>query len=306
VFESFFGIIARQGQGMQDFSAKLRIWGTQTTARPKQEDWTLAGPHYSDDFATLLACQEGMRCRHRMADGVEPFSLQWFMEIETVRHSRQGKWLPSLLEFSKHRGETLLGIGAGLGTDWVQYARHGAEVIACCPSAENLAVVRRNFQLRGLAAKSLLVAEPTALPLESGSIDVACLTWPLGEQGGFQAVVNELYRVLKPGGKILALAPAKYDIDFWFRVCVPWHTGRGGEGVGIHRFGQTRFSGRTLGKLFSCFHESRVYKRHLRRAEVPHVWRWMPMPLLQRLMGRVLVYKGFKPLSAAISDLAAA
>jgi hypothetical protein len=47
--------------------------------------------------------------------------------------------------------------------------------------------------------------------------------------------------------------------------------------------------------------EHRVYKRHLRRSDVPHLWRWLPLPLLARLIGRVLVMKAFKPLSAAMT-----
>jgi hypothetical protein len=39
---------------------------------------------------------------------------------------------------------------------------------------------------------------------------------------------------------------------------------------------------------------------------VPHIWRWAPLSILERLMGRILVLKAFKPLSAAISTTAAA
>src|SRR5438874_9234393 len=72
------------------------------------------------------------------SDGAEPFSLQWFLQIEHERHQRRARWIPRLLEFSKHSGETLLCIGGGLGTDWVQFARHGAVVVVCCASAEDL------------------------------------------------------------------------------------------------------------------------------------------------------------------------
>jgi len=61
------------------------------------------------------------------------------------------------------------------------------------------------------------------------------------------------------------------------------------------------FTSRTLKQLFSRFAEHRVYKRHLRRAEVPHLLRWLPLPVLERLIGRVLILKAFKPLSAAVS-----
>src|SRR5262249_47481325 len=134
---------------------------------------------------------------------------------------RQGRWIPRLLEFAKHSGETLLGLGNGLGTDWLQYARHGAAVVVCNPSSDQLGLIRRNFELRGLSGR-FLQAPPTSLPLESASVDVACLINLLNEVEDPAAVVQEVYRVLKPGGKALALTAARYDVDYWSRTCFPW------------------------------------------------------------------------------------
>ena len=110
--------------------------------------------------------------------------------------------------------------------------------------------------------------------------------------------------MLKPGGKVLAVAPTRYDIDFWFNACFPWQRWFARKRRGSA--GEVRFTGRSLRRLFRRFVEHRIHKRHLRRKEVPHIWRWMPLPLLERLMGRVLVLKAFKPLSAAIPLRAAA
>src|SRR5690349_4594563 len=52
----------------------------------------------------------------------EPYTRPWFEQIEKKRYARQGYWIPKVLEFGRHRGETLLGLGEGLGTDWLQYA----------------------------------------------------------------------------------------------------------------------------------------------------------------------------------------
>src|SRR5207245_6412006 len=92
--------------------------------------------------------------RH-LEEATEAYSLQWFLNIEAQRHTRQGRWIPRLMEFAKHSGETLLGLGNGLGTDWLQYARDGARVVGCSPSAPDLALVRRNFELRGLGGRFL-------------------------------------------------------------------------------------------------------------------------------------------------------
>ena len=59
-------------------------------------------------------------------------------------------------------------------------------------------------------------------------------------------------------------------------------------------------------RLFERFNERSIYQRHLRRSDIPHVWRWILLPILQRIMGRYLVVKAFKPLVAAIPVRAAA
>jgi SAM-dependent methyltransferase len=284
------------------YSSKLQLWEGCVPARLKAQppDRGLAGPHHPEQFAERLFAAEALQDLRGGREGAEPFSLQWFLDAEHVRLGRHGRWVPRLLEFAKHRGEVLLGLGNGLGTDWAQYARHGAEVIACSPSAEQLALVRRNFELRGLGG-AFLHASPTALPLETATVDVACVSNLLHQVEGPQAVVEEVYRVLKPGGKVLALAPARYDVDFWCRRCLPWYAWRKRP----DRAG-TRYSGRGLRRLFGRFVEPRVYKRHLRRSEVPHLWRWLPLPLLERLYGHFLVIKAFKPLSAAVAAQLAA
>src|SRR5262249_18221698 len=161
------------------------------------------GPRTPGQFAERLYVSETLSAAQRPAGASEPYSLQWFLEIESQRHGRRGSWIPRLLEFAKHSGETLLGLGDGLGTDWIQYARHGAHVIVCASAADQLALVRRNFELRGLPGR-FLAARPSCLPLEASSIDVVSLSGLLDEVADPQAVVGEVYRVLKPGGKVLA------------------------------------------------------------------------------------------------------
>jgi ubiquinone/menaquinone biosynthesis C-methylase UbiE len=280
------------------YSSKLQLWEGWLPARrrgPAPPERVLAGPHHPEQFAERLFAAEALQDARPGRDGAEPFTLQWFLDVENVRLGRHGRWVPRLLEFAKHRGEVLLGLGNGLGTDWAQYARNGAEVVVCSPSAEQLGLVRRNFGLRGLGG-AFLHSSPAALPLESATIDVACVSNLLHEVEDPRAAVEEVYRVLKPGGKVLALAPARYDVDFWCRRCLPWYGWRKGPAPA-----GARFSGRGLRRLFGRFVEPRIYKRHLRRADVPHLWRWVPLPLLERLYGRYLVIKAFKPLSAAMA-----
>jgi SAM-dependent methyltransferase len=256
-------------------------------------------------LAEVLAPQEVMRLLPPGQELTEPLTLQWYLELDELRHRRQGRWIASLLEFGKHAGERLLGLGSCLGSDLVQYARHGAEVVAVCASADQVALLRRNFELRGLCG-TFLHTTPACLPLESCSIDVVCLYGPLPDSAA--ELLDEVYRVLKPGGKVLAVLPARYDVDFWAGWLYPTHrlARRAEAPAGLLDPTARRFRGRDLKLLFHRFHEPHLYKRHLRRSDVPHLWRWLPMGLLERLMGRLLVFKAFKPVSAAIGEQAAA
>jgi SAM-dependent methyltransferase len=292
----------------------LRIWdgslsGLARGPGPPSGGLSDEFPAGLEQLAEQIAAQEALRAPGTAArEPVEVMSLQWYQDVQSVRHSRQGRWIPHLLEFSRHGGERLLGLGGGLGSDLVEYARHGAEVVAACPCGEQLAILRRHFELRGQRGV-FLHASPRALPLEPSSIDVVCLTGVVHDEPEPAALIDEIYRVLKPGGKVLAVLPAHYDVDYWRRyLALGDHRMETAPGVpaGLLARGGQRYRSRDLRQLFHRFSEPRTYKRHLRRSEVPHVWRWLPLALLERLMGRLLIFKGFKPVSSAIAEQAAA
>lgn len=294
---------------------QLKFWDNPTLAlhaifgRPEAEATEpkpehLQGPHNPREFAQKLYSLESLQPANRATapqDQPEPYSLQWFLDIENQRHSKHGKWIPKLLEFAKHANERLLGLGHGLGTDWVQYAQNGASVIVCSPATAQLKLVRRNFELRGLDGR-FIQADPTCLPLEASSVDVVCISSLHHGIDEPEKVIAEVHRVLKPGGKVLAVTPAYYDVDFWVRTLFFWNRwfqpNRGKNPLRCKR----RLTGRQLRQFFGRFNEIHVRKRQLRRAEVPYAWRWIPLPLLARMMGRVLVLKAFKPLRDTVVD----
>jgi ubiquinone/menaquinone biosynthesis C-methylase UbiE len=297
------------------FLGPLRLFDAATTVSmrgvaPPPTEALVGYPSSLEQLGELLARQEILRGPLSQSDPIEPLSLQWYLHLEQVRHNRQGRWLPRHLEFGKHQGESLLGLGIGLGSDLIQYARFGANVTAVCSSSDQLALVRRNFELRGLSA-SFVHAMPHALPLESASIDVVCLTGFIHTTNDAEGVVEEVYRILRPGGKVLAVVPAHYDIHYWARLLFVARSRAREEAVppsvtGLLTSEGRRFKRGELRKLFHRFQETRIAKRHLRRSDVPPVWRWLPLSLLERLAGRLLVFKGFKPVSAVRGEQLAA
>jgi len=253
--------------------------------------------------AETLSRVEVFQPRGRLLLEGEPFTLPWFLGIERRRFGRHGRWIPRTLEFHKHEGETVLCVGGSLGSDWVQYARHGAEVHVLAPSPSSAQAMRQHFESRNLKAR-FPVPSGAGFPVESASVDVLVLNFVETPASNLDGLANEVYRVLRPGGKMILLARAWWDIEAWWGW-VPFFRKLGPCSV-IDPVGQTQFTARTLSKAFPNLTEQRSTRRHLRRAEVPHICRVLPLPILERLFGRVLIFKGFKPVSAALPIAAAA
>jgi ubiquinone/menaquinone biosynthesis C-methylase UbiE len=274
----------------------LRIWeGAETgshPALPSLDDLSLAEEFYRAEI---------LRSPSRSTDPPAPLSLAWYLEAEQLRYQRQGCWLPAALEFNRHAGETVLGLGGGLGSDWIGYALNGCNVICISPIAEQRDLIQRHFDLRRLPGRCEQ-APYSNLPLASNSIDVACLAGPLATEQ-LPAALDEVYRVLKPGGKILFVAAAARSIESLYA----WLPGGKADEAGSYSLlANPRLTTSEIWKVMHRFTEAKISRRHLRRAEVPTLLRLTPLVILERLTGRLLVYKGFKPLSAARVEAAAA
>lgn len=241
----------------------------------------------------LLRCPEALRTDREL----EPFTRSWFEEIELKRYTRQGDWLPRLLEFSRHRDESMVMIGPGIGTDAIQYERHGTDVTVGVTDGDPAEALRQNFSVRGRHVTAVHV-DLDRMPFHSTSFDLAYINALHPLSTDLPAVIHELFRVLKPGGKLFGLFPARFDIRYWQIKILPYlkrlapPSPAPGTAPGV--------TARELRTIFGEFEQVGVWRRHVQRSELPWLWRFMPLSLIERMMGHVLIVKAFKPLRAAL------
>jgi ubiquinone/menaquinone biosynthesis C-methylase UbiE len=107
-------------------------------------------------------------------------------------------WLYEVAEFRKHRGEEVLEIGCGTGSDLLQFAKHGA-------LATGIDLTTRHVELARKRVGDLAIvheADARNLPLEDESFDYVYSHGVLHHTDEPEQVVREMFRVLRPGGRI--------------------------------------------------------------------------------------------------------
>lgn len=123
----------------------------------------------------------------------------FFDDLDEYRFDKL-RYLPQLVDFNGFRGQSLLEVGCGIGTDLVRFARGGTLVTGVDLSATAIDLARRNFQEHGLEPVELRVANAEALPYPDASFDHVYGHGVVQYTADPARLIRECYRVLKPGG----------------------------------------------------------------------------------------------------------
>ena len=150
-------------------------------------------------------------------------SKEFFAEVERFRYETQ-PFMSEIIGFDRYPGKRLLEVGCGLGTDLLQFAKGGALVTGVDLTPQSIELVKRRFALDGLAVDAR-VSDAENLPFDDASFDVVYSFGVLHHTPNTQKAIDEVYRVLKPGGKIIImhgqadqLIMTEGTVDYYKRV----------------------------------------------------------------------------------------
>ena len=99
-----------------------------------------------------------------------------------------------------HPGQKVLDVAAGTGTSSEPFADAGIDVIAADLSEGMLEVGRKRRP-----DMTFVRADVTDLPFEDDSFDAVTMSYGLRNVADYPRALSELYRVTKPGGRIVVL-----------------------------------------------------------------------------------------------------
>ncbi|MDP2388683.1 MAG: class I SAM-dependent methyltransferase [Acidobacteriota bacterium] len=123
----------------------------------------------------------------------------FFDDLDDYRYDKL-RYLPQLVDFPSYKGQRLLEVGCGIGTDLVRFAAGGARVTGVDLAQTAIDLARNNFALHGLEAEELRVANGEALPYPDQSFDVVYGHGVVQYTADAAQLIRECHRVLKPGG----------------------------------------------------------------------------------------------------------
>jgi len=140
-----------------------------------------------------------------------------YQEKREFRYSLQD-YMPAVFQFTAFSGKLVLDLGCGTGIDSAEFLQHGALVVSADLSATATRLTRDLLQEAGFPSPVVLQAEATSLPFKSGSFDYVYCVGLLHHIPNVEKAVSEIYRVIKPGGQVMAMVYHKDSLLYAYSI----------------------------------------------------------------------------------------
>lgn len=128
-------------------------------------------------------------------------AVGYYDAVEADRFAQQA-WTRDYFRYDQFAGKKVLEIGVGQGTDLMQFAKAGAECHGIDITQNHLSLTQMNFNLRGKKV-DLREADATKIPFPDNTFDAVYSFGVMHHIPEIDAVLSEVRRVLKPGGKVM-------------------------------------------------------------------------------------------------------
>jgi ubiquinone/menaquinone biosynthesis C-methylase UbiE len=212
-----------------------------------------------------------------------------FEELERVRYARE-PFIERFARFDATRGQRLLEVGVGAGTDHLRFARAGALCAGVDLSEASVETTRRRLEAEQLSS-DLHVADAENLPFADESFDVVYSWGVIHHTPDTARSAREILRVLRPGRRFCVMVYNRHSVvafQAWALYGVlrgrPWRTL---EEVLAHHMESPGTKGYTPGEVHALFSSaSRVivetvvtaYDMRLGRRRFLPEWTWRGVP----------------------------
>jgi SAM-dependent methyltransferase len=143
----------------------------------------------------------------------EPGTAEFFRAFDALREADDCEPYAisdAIHGYSTSGGLRVLDVGCGNGYVLYQYARNGATVAGVDLTRTAVELSRRRFALGGLPGKFHEV-DGNNLPFPDNHFDIVCSMGVLHHISNPRPMVDEMFRILKPGGRLIVMLYHRYS-----------------------------------------------------------------------------------------------
>ncbi len=161
-------------------------------------------------------------CGDMQVGGLNKFRRDYetfFSEYDKYRYNKEGHILGCLDKIDFHEKETLE-IGLGQGADSEQIIRRDAIWSGIDLTAESVERVRTRLELKKLPYAALVHGSALDLPFADNSFDIVFSHGVLHHIPDIESAQREISRVLRPGGKLVAMLYARNSLNYLLSISV--------------------------------------------------------------------------------------
>ena len=199
----------------------------------------------------------------RIVGKLTPLSREWFEQVEAYRYELE-PMIHAVAQFTRHRGRHLLEVGVGAGTDHLQWARAGAVCHGVDLTDAAIETTRARLQHYGFQS-DLRRVNAESLPFDDGTFDLTYSWGVIHHAERPEAVVREIHRVLRPGGRFVGMLYSRRSLvglRFWLKFALlkgrPWRSFAEVLWHHMESRGTRAYTAAELRRLFGAFTEVEV------------------------------------------------
>jgi ubiquinone/menaquinone biosynthesis C-methylase UbiE len=142
----------------------------------------------------------------------------YFEDISRKRFQRREWHIPIIAKFDSFRGKDVLEIGCGIGTDGMEFARHGAKYIGVDLTPKSVELARERFKVFGVPGRLEVANAEEGLLLADESIDHVYSFGVIHHSPAPEKIVRQIYRVLRKGGTFTVMLYNRRSINYHIEI----------------------------------------------------------------------------------------
>lgn len=166
-----------------------------------------------ESFWNTYPCGE-----HLVADDISAYD-EFFTRYDEVRYGLEHH-IPACLDAIGFQGKDTLEIGLGQGADSEQLIRRGASWSGLDLTQESVDRVRARLSIRKLPYQALEKGSVLHIPYPDGAFDIVYSHGVLHHVPDILRAQEEIARVLRPGGTLVAMLYAKRSLNYMLSISV--------------------------------------------------------------------------------------